>query len=83
MTAAAEPAPAALPTRSEPVQAPAPAVDIEKALEESGLVLVKTDPSKVKPAETPAMAPYVPAPPRPRRAPPTDTGPLQIVETKK
>jgi hypothetical protein len=83
VTAVAESAQAALPAHSKPVPAPAPAVDIEKALEESGLVLVKTDPSKVKLAEPPAVASYVPAPPRPRRAPPTDTGPLQIVETKK
>src|SRR5450759_3435220 len=40
----AEPAPAAVPVRSEPTPPPAPIVDIEKALQESGLVLIKTDP---------------------------------------
>ncbi len=58
-------------------------VDIEQALQESGLVMIKTNPSKVKLAEPVAEAGYVPARPRPRRAPPPDTGPLQIVETKK
>jgi hypothetical protein len=62
---------------------PAPIVDIDQALEESGLVLVKTDPSKVKPVEPDAVPQPVAAAPRPRRAPPPDTGPLQIVETKK
>jgi hypothetical protein len=79
----AEPAPAAVPVRSEPTPPPAPIVDIDKALQESGLVMIKTDPSKVKLAEPVAEVQYVPAPPRPRRAPPPDTGPLQIVETKK
>jgi hypothetical protein len=78
-----EPAPVAAPVRSEPTRPPAPIVDIEKALQESGLVLVKTDPSKVKFAEPVAEVPRQPPPPRPRRAPPQDTGPLQIVETKK
>jgi hypothetical protein len=63
--------------------APAPVIDVEKALQESGLVLVQTDPSKVH-LQEPAPAPqFVPARPRPRRAPPPDTGPLQIVETRK
>jgi hypothetical protein len=62
---------------------PAPIVDIEKALQESGLVMIKTDLSKVKPAEPASEAPYVPPRPRPRRAPPPDTGPLELVETKK
>jgi len=62
---------------------PAPVIDVEKALQESGLVLVQTDPSKVH-LEEPAPAPqFVPPRPRPRRAPPPDTGPLQIVETRK
>jgi hypothetical protein len=56
---------------------------VEKALQESGLVMIQTDPSKVKLAEPVAEPRFVPAPPRPRRAPPPDTGPLQIVETKK
>lgn len=79
----AEPPPAVVPVRSEPTPLPAPSVDIEKTLQESGLVMIKTDPSKVTLAEPVGEAPYVPAPPRPRRAPPPDTGPLQIVETKK
>lgn len=58
-------------------------VDIEQALQQSGLVMIKTDPGKVKPAEPVAEAQNVPARPRPRRAPPPDTGPLQLVETKK
>ena len=75
--------PAPMPVRSEPARMPVPDVEVEKALEQSGLVLVQTDPSKVKLAQ-PAPAPqYVPAQPRPRRAPPPDTGPLQIVETRK
>ena len=72
-----------MPVRSEPAHVPVPEVEVEKALEQSGLVLVQTDPSKVKLAE-PAPAPqFVPPQPRPRRAPPPDTGPLQIVETRK
>ena len=78
-----EPAPAAVPVRSEPISPPAPIVDIEKALQESGLVMIKTDMSKVKLAEPMAETQHRPAQPRPRRAPPPDTGPLQLVETKK
>ena len=36
------------PVRSEPIPPPAPVVNIEKALQESGLVLVQTNPDKVK-----------------------------------
>jgi ribonuclease E len=79
----AESVPAAAPVHSEPTRPPAPVADIEKALEESGLVLVRTDPGKVRPAETTAASQYVPPQPRPRRTPPADTGPLQIVETRK
>ncbi len=76
-----EPAPA--PQALAPAPAPGPVVDVEAALQESGLVLVSTDPSKVKLAE-PAPAPeFEPPRPRSRRAPPPDTGPLQIVETRK
>lgn len=78
-----EPAPAPVPVRSEPISIPAAVVDVQKALTESGLVLIQTDPSKVKRAEPLAEPQIVPAAPRPRRAPPPDTGPLQIVETKK
>lgn len=83
--AAAEPEPALapVPVRSEPIAMPAPIVDVEKALEQSGLVLIQTDPNKVKQAEPVAEPQFVPAAPRPRRAPPPGTGPLQIVETKK
>jgi hypothetical protein len=77
----AESAPA--PVRAVAIAEPAPFVDVERALEQSGLVLVKTDPSKVKPIEAVAPSQPVAAAPRPRRAPPPDTGPLQIVETKK
>ena len=80
-TVHAEPAPA--PVRSEPTPPNVPVVNVEKALQESGLVMIQTDQSKVKLAEPLAAARYVPAQPRPRRAPPPDTGPLQIVETKK
>jgi ribonuclease E len=75
------PAPAA----AQPITAapPAPIVNVEKALQESGLVMIQTDPNKVKPAEPVAAPRYVPPQPRPRRAPPPDTGPLQIVETRK
>jgi hypothetical protein len=62
---------------------PALGINVEKALRESGLVMIQTDPNKVKPVEPVAEPQFVPAPPRPRRAPPPDTGPLQIVETKK
>jgi hypothetical protein len=68
---------------SEPTPPPAPAVNVEKALQESGMVMIQTDPTKVKLAEPVAEPRLVPAQPRPRRAPPPDTGPLQIVETKK
>jgi ribonuclease E len=66
-----------------PATAPVAPIDVDKALQESGLVLVQTDPSKVKLAEPPAEPQFVPARPRPRRAPPPDTGPLEIVETRK
>lgn len=75
----AEPAP----VRSEPAPAPIPAIEVEKALQESGLVLIQTDPNKVKLVEPVAEPRFVPVQPRPRRAPPPDTGPLQIVETRK
>jgi ribonuclease E len=78
----AEPAAVAVPAHAEP-PSPAPFVDIEKALEESGLIMIKTDLTKVKPIEPAAELQYVPPRPRPRRAPPPETGPLELVETKK
>ncbi|MCJ7838989.1 MAG: ribonuclease E [Burkholderiales bacterium] len=58
-------------------------MDVEKALEESGLVMIQTDPNKAKEV-APAPEPQViPRAPRPRRPPPPDTGPLEIVETQK
>jgi hypothetical protein len=82
-----EPAPILTPTpprvRAEPAPPPTSFIEVEKALQESGLVLVQTDPHKVHPAEPPAEPQFAPASPRPRRAPPPDTGPLQIVETRK
>ena len=81
VVARAEPAPAA--ARAEPIAPPAPTVNVEKALQESGLVMIQTDPSKVKPATPEAEPQFVPPRPRPRRVPPPDTGPLQIVETRK
>jgi len=77
------PAPVVQPVQAEPIVMPAPVVDVEKALEESGLILIQTDPSKVTPPEPVAETQFVPAAPRPRRPPPADSGPLQIVETKK
>jgi hypothetical protein len=74
---------APVPVHAEASVATAPLVDVEKALEQSGLVLVKTDPNKVKLAEPAAEPRFVPPAPRPRRAPPPDTGPLEIIETKK
>jgi ribonuclease E len=71
------------PLRAEPAPPPAPVIAVEKALEESGLVMIQTDPSKVKPIEPMVEPRMMAAQPRPRRAPPPDTGPLQIVETKK
>ncbi len=82
----AEPAPMPAPVepaRAEPALPFAPAVDVEKALQESGLVMIKTDPNKVKLIEPEIETRFVPATPRPRRPPPPDTGPLQIVETRK
>jgi len=81
VVARAEPAPAT--ARAEPIAPPAPTVNVEKALQESGLVMIQTDPSKVKPATPEAEPQFVPPRPRPRRVPPPDTGPLQIVETRK
>ncbi len=81
VVARAEPAPAA--ARAEPIAPPAPIVNVEKALQESGLVMIQTDPSKVKPADPVAEPRFEPPQPRPRRTPPPDTGPLQIVETRK
>ena len=86
------PAPASMPVEPETTvqraaTVPAPAVvapiEVEKALEQSGLVMIQTDPGKVKPAEIATEPASVPRQPRPRRAPPPDTGPLQIVETRK
>ena len=79
----AESVPAPVAVRSAPIPAPAPAIDLAKALQESGLVMIQTDPNKAKPAEPVAESEFVPSQPRPRRAPPPDTGPLQIVETRK
>ena len=62
---------------------PAPAIDIGKALQESGLVMIQTDPSKVTVAEPVEAVEPAPARPRPRRAPPSDSGPLELVETRK
>ncbi|MGP1676346.1 MAG: Rne/Rng family ribonuclease [Burkholderiales bacterium] len=78
-----QPAPVPIPLRSEPAPSPAPVLTVENALQESGLVMIQTDPSKVKLAEPVAEPRLVAAQPRPRRTPPPDTGPLQIVETKK
>jgi len=79
----AETIPALARPHSEPTAQPAAAPDVEKALEESGLVMIQTDPNKAK-RVAPALEPqYVAPAPRPRRAPPPDTGPLQIVETHK
>jgi hypothetical protein len=71
------------PLRAEPAPPPAPVIAVEKALQESGLVMIQTDPSKVKPIEPMVEPRMMAAQLRPRRAPPPDTGPLQIVETKK
>jgi hypothetical protein len=79
----AEAVAAPVPVRAEPIAIPAPIIDVDKALEQSGLVLIQTDPTKVKPVEPVAEVQFAPAAPRPRRPPPADTGPLQIVETKK
>jgi hypothetical protein len=62
---------------------PVPDVDVDTALEQSGLVMIQTDPNKVKSIAPVAERQFVPPPPRPRRPPPPDTGPLQIVETRK
>jgi hypothetical protein len=77
-----DPAPEPAPVLLEAAAPPAPAVDAEQALQERGLVMIQTDPSKVKPIEPVAEVQLTPRP-RPRRAPPPDTGPLQIVETRK
>jgi ribonuclease E len=79
--ARAETAPAVPP--AEAFAPPAPIVDLDKALEASGLVLIQTDPNKLKRVEPIAEPRTIPSQPRPRRAPPPDTGPLQIVETRK
>ena len=72
-----------MPVRSEPAQVPVPEVEVAQALQQSGLVMIQTDPAKAKQTEPAAEPRFVPPQPRPRRAPPTDTGPLQIVETRK
>jgi hypothetical protein len=77
----AEIAPAA--ARAEPLVAPAAAVNVEQALQESGLVMIQTDPNKVSSVAPVVEHQFVPPRPRPRRPPPPDTGPLQIVETRK
>ncbi|MBE0620553.1 MAG: Rne/Rng family ribonuclease [Burkholderiales bacterium] len=76
-------APMPTPVRSEPAPPPAPVIAVETALQESGLVMIQTDPSKVKPVEPMVEPRMAAAQPRPRRTPPPDTGPLEIVETKK
>jgi hypothetical protein len=65
-----------------PVQ-PATVIDVETALAQSGLVMIQTDPAKARLAEPEPEPQIVPRVPRPRRPPPPDTGPLQIVETHK
>jgi hypothetical protein len=45
--------------------------------------MIQTDPNKAKPVEQLAERQFVPPQPRPRRPPPADTGPLEIVETRK
>lgn len=77
--AASVPTPTPTPT-PEPAPAAAP-VDLERALEQSGLVLVQTKANAPQPAE-PEPA-FVPAR-RERRAPPADLNtPMQQVETQK
>lgn len=77
-------APAASVPTPTPTPEPAPAaapVDLERALEQSGLVLVQTKANAPQPAE-PEPA-FVPAR-RERRAPPADLNtPMQQVETQK
>jgi ribonuclease E len=81
-TVRSEPASAFAPS---PALAPAtaPVADVGKALEDSGLVMIQTDPTKVQAAEPAPERQVAPAQPRPRRPPPPDTGPLEIVETRK
>lgn len=81
IVARAEPASAAV--RAEPIAPSATIVNADKALQESGLVMIQTDPNRVKPAEPATEPRFVPPQPRARRTPPPDTGPLQIVETRK
>ncbi|OGA18125.1 MAG: ribonuclease E [Betaproteobacteria bacterium RIFCSPLOWO2_02_FULL_63_19] len=86
-----EPAPAAtapveapVASAAEPVTKPAPPappVDLDQVLKESGLQLVQTKPGAA--IDVPDEPEFVPAK-RPRRTPPPDLGqPLQIVETRK
>jgi ribonuclease E len=82
----AEPAAVPVMAHSEPTPPPAPpmaAMDVEKALEQSGLVMIQTDPNKAKEVAPAPEPQIVPRGPRQRRPPPPDTGPLQIVETHK
>lgn len=88
MIAAPAVAPIAAPAASVPTPTPTPEpapaaapVDLERALEQSGLVLVQTKANAPQPAE-PEPA-FVPAR-RERRAPPADLNtPMQQVETQK
>jgi hypothetical protein len=80
---AQEPAPVAPIYVSAPAAAPKPVVDpeaIERALQQSGLVLIQTDRSRVAPV---AAEPEVQATPRPKRErrPPPPAEPLMQVET--
>jgi len=81
--AQAQPAPMPVTVPAQPAPSPLPEVEVEKALQESGLVMIKTDPNKLKAVAPAVERAFVPPQPRPRRAPPPDTGPLQIVETRK
>ena len=80
-----QPAPVAEPVYVAPVQVaapkPAPApVDLERVLQDSGLVLIQTDRSRAVPVAAEAEAPAAPRQKRERRPPPA-AEPLMQVET--
>jgi len=71
-----EPAPTA------PPPTPAPKVDLDTALRDSGLVLIETKTDRVQPVVSEVEEPQVPRPRRERRPPPPDlNAPLMQVET--
>ncbi|HTO49241.1 MAG TPA: ribonuclease E/G [Burkholderiales bacterium] len=77
-------APARAPEVRGPVSPPPPPIDVDRALRDSGLVMIETSRDKVQAAAAPVDELQAPRARRERRPPPADLNtPLQQVETRK